>query len=676
MSGVELRCGDWRKLARRGLFARGDRDDDCIVISRYMIALPDFGAGAMENWGLITYREKYVLYDHTIFSLKDRQRVTNVIAHELAHMWFGDLVTMRWWDDIWLNEGFATFMASLGSDHIENTTIRKDEIFIVESIQRAMRSDQLISSTHPLSTVIERANEVHEIFDVISYNKGAAVLHMIRRTIGDDVFQAGLSAYLKRHSYGNADRNDLWSSLSSALAQNGSIPGWDEEKPFDFAAFANSWTKQLGYPVITVARTPDGAVAVRQELFKLSKTAVASDRFRSNPLHYLWKIPILYRTGQEFETDTALKWLSDTKEVRLLPSDSWVLINPLVDGFYRVEYDQRTWDLLIDQLMLEHETIPVSARSQLLDDAFTLAESGRINYNVPLKMSHYLTEENDYAPWATALAHFERIELLLRTKASYGDLQQFLINLLTPTYNRIWNVTITDNQLLLENLQSLLVGRLCSLGHQPCIERAKLLFSVVPANCLPEMHISSPFCNVISPSLRPAIYCAAVEHGTRDEWDFLLGKYIIEPYSIELDRLFAGLACSRKQWKISYLLDDALLGDNSRPQDVKGKLFELSKKPLGGRMLWDYVRTNWNVLFARYKQMPGTIQAILQFSTESFTTDFEADQLSTFRNEHPELAVYAIVDRQLETARNRANWLKLHSRAVALYFKTNKDRIV
>ncbi|VDM72875.1 unnamed protein product [Strongylus vulgaris] len=162
-----------------------------------MVALPDFSAGAMENWGLITYRENSLLYDENLYGPKSKRRVALVVAHELAHQWFGNLVTMKWWEDLWLNEGFATYVEYLGSDLISDGLMKMEEFFILDSTEAAMDKDSL-SSSHPLSFEIDKANEVYEAFDSISYGKGGSVLRMIAATIGRDNLIKGVAVSLNQ----------------------------------------------------------------------------------------------------------------------------------------------------------------------------------------------------------------------------------------------------------------------------------------------------------------------------------------------------------------------------------------------------------------------------------------------------------------------------------------------
>ncbi|XP_075715569.1 aminopeptidase Ey-like [Rhinoderma darwinii] len=214
------------------------------------VALPDFGAGAMENWGLVTYRDTALLYDPKESSIGNKERVVTVIAHELAHQWFGNLVTIRWWNDLWLNEGFASYVEYLGADKAEPTWNIKD-LIVLNDIYRVMGVDALASS-HPLTSKEEDVNtpsEISELFDSITYSKGASVIRMLSSFLTEDLFVEGLRTYLKQFAYGNTVYTDLWEHLQAAIDKN------TLQLPHSIKDIMNRWVLQMGFPVVTIDTT-------------------------------------------------------------------------------------------------------------------------------------------------------------------------------------------------------------------------------------------------------------------------------------------------------------------------------------------------------------------------------------------------------------------------------------
>merc|ERR1719401_602905 len=215
-----------------------------------MIAIPDFAAGAMENWGLVTYREVALLCDEKTVSATQKQRICTVITHELAHQWFGNLVTMEWWDDLWLNEGFANWMQTFAADKL-HPEWNIWESYVATEQQRALTLDALRSS-HPIQVPIKHAQEVEEVFDAISYCKGGSVVRMIYAVLGLADFQKGLQAYFEKHQYGNAETTDLWRA-------------WSEASGKPIAQMMGTRTQQMGFPVVKVLQDPGTANVLEVE---------------------------------------------------------------------------------------------------------------------------------------------------------------------------------------------------------------------------------------------------------------------------------------------------------------------------------------------------------------------------------------------------------------------------
>ncbi|KAJ8797850.1 hypothetical protein J1605_017052 [Eschrichtius robustus] len=246
------------------------------------IALPDFNAGAMENWGLVTYRENSLLFDPQASSSSNKERVVTVIAHELAHQWFGNLVTLAWWNDLWLNEGFASYVEYLGADHAEPTWNLKD-LMVPNDLYRVMAVDALASS-HPLTTPAEEVNtpaQISEMFDSISYSKGASVIRMLSEFLTEDLFRKGLASYLHAFAYQNTTYLDLWEHLQMAVNNQSTI-----KLPGTVRDIMDRWTLQMGFPVITVD-TKTGSISQKHFLLDPESTVT-----RPSAFNYLWIVPI------------------------------------------------------------------------------------------------------------------------------------------------------------------------------------------------------------------------------------------------------------------------------------------------------------------------------------------------------------------------------------------------
>ena len=317
----------------------------------YHLALPDFSAGAMENWGLVTYREVYLLVDENS-SAASRQQVALVVAHELAHQWFGNLVTMKWWDDLWLNESFANMMEYVSVDAIEPSwNIFED--FQTTGVPHALQRDATdgVQSVH---MEVNHPDEINTLFDsAIVYAKGSRLMHMLRRWLGDEAFAKGLKAYFEKHQYNNTIGRDLWDALSDASGK-------------DVSSFMDTWLEQPGYPVVSVEVVDDTLILSQKQFF----IGEHEDKGR------LWEIPL----------NTNWKGLPDTlSEERIeIPNYSQLAaenngalrLNTANTAHYITDYQGQ----LLDQLLEEFANLDTVSKLQILQERRLLAESVRISY--------------------------------------------------------------------------------------------------------------------------------------------------------------------------------------------------------------------------------------------------------------------------------------------------------
>uniref|UniRef100_A0A8C5BEE3 Aminopeptidase n=1 Tax=Gadus morhua TaxID=8049 RepID=A0A8C5BEE3_GADMO len=344
-----------------------------------LIAIPDFESGAMENWGLTTYRETSLLYDPRSSSAQDKLWVTMVIAHELAHQWFGNLVTMVWWNDIWLNEGFARYMEYIAVEatypelHVEE--------YLLNVCFAAVGRDSL-NSSRPISSAAENPTQIREMFDTVSYDKGACVLHMLRHFLTDEVFQSGIVRYLRKFSYGNAQNQDLWDSLANTCSEEDFTSGKfcyndrQASKNYLFAgehlnltAMMNTWTLQKGVPLVTVTRE-GSRLLLKQERFL--KAVLPSDPvWATLQQGYLWHIPLTFKTSSSRTVHRHLM-VTKTDSVDVGDQASWVKVNTDMAGYYLVHYEGRGWDQLTQLLRENHTALSYHDRTHLIHNAFQL----------------------------------------------------------------------------------------------------------------------------------------------------------------------------------------------------------------------------------------------------------------------------------------------------------------
>ena len=325
-----------------------------------LIAIPDFVSGAMENWGLVTFRERCVLVDPNNTATSVKQNVALVVAHEIAHQWFGNLVTMEWWTHLWLNEGFATFMEYLCVNHIFPEYDIWSQ-FTTDSHMAALQLDALQNS-HPVEVPVMRSSEIDEIFDDISYHKGSAIIRMLYIYIGDDCFRRGMEQYLNKFAYKNAVTEDLWDSLESA-----------SQKPV--RRLMSGWTSQKGFPWLSASVSCVDSKSVKLSLTQRRFTA--DGRTSSEDDNVTWMIPLSAIKGSDPNNVVSLGLMEGEKTEIVIDdaANSWIKLNPATTSCYRTAYPE---ELVIKmQPAIKDKSLPAMDRLGLQDDFFGLCRAGK-----------------------------------------------------------------------------------------------------------------------------------------------------------------------------------------------------------------------------------------------------------------------------------------------------------
>ncbi|XP_046398929.1 aminopeptidase N-like isoform X1 [Ischnura elegans] len=496
-----------------------------------IVAVPGFG-GAMENWGLVTQKESMLLFNDEESSAEKKQHISNVVAHELAHQWFGNLVSPEWWTWIWLNEGFATYYGKLAVERIEPSW-RMMEQFVVEDMQPALLSDSFYD--RPMNHRIEDWYDVEEAFDDISYEKAGSVIRMMSDFLSESTFSRGLATYLNERKYNSATDTHLFEAMDTQALIDQALPA-----NFSVKTIMSSWSTQAGHPVITVKRDYlSGRVTLKQERYSYNR----SDN-ETTP--ELWWVPIKYtsQNAGKFNETKVMHWMKDRSDSIMLESlpaaDEWILFNLNQIGFYRVNYDDRNWMLLSDYLNSnEYHNIPPVERAMLIDDAFNLARAGYINYSVVLNLTSYLHRESDYIPLYAAHRGFNFLESVLSRSNELTNLKVHMRKIMTSYFgSRIFEVTPVDDHVMKLSRTSLLPWA-CKYNKDHCISKAIKLLREWRENSTK----SIPF------ELKRVVYCFGIQGGTED-WDYVWNAYQNSSVATEKDDLLLRFGCSRNETEI------------------------------------------------------------------------------------------------------------------------------
>lgn len=601
-----------------------------------MVALPDFNAGAMENWGLVTFRETALLFKRNESSAGNKERVAMVVSHELAHQWFGNLVTMKWWDDLWLNEGFATYVEYLGVDFVHKDWEMAKQ-FIAEELQPVMELDALKSS-HPVSVPVYNPDEIIENFDKISYGKGASIIRMMNYFLTEPIFRKGVSNYLKKRSFTNARQDDLWQELTMAQ---------EKEPRVDVKTVMDSWTLQTGYPVITFNRS-----------YSTNEAKVTQQRFLvdgSTDNQTLWKVPITYTDSQKPNfTDTFPKfWLNEKSTVisGLPSSTQWFIANVQQVGFYKVNYDEQNWKLLIDQLTNNHEQIDVMNRAQVLDDILDLARAGVVDYGLALNATQYLSKEESYIAWSPIGANLGFISRMLETTEVYGKWKKYLLSLVKPNYDRLTWREEEGEPILKTFLRGQMYSTACDLGEESCVSEALKYFRA--------WKDSKAETSPIKPNFRSFVYCTAIENGNYDDWMFLWEMYNKTTVASEKVKQLRALACSREPWVLNSFLMKTITPDSGiRRQDGGSVISAVASTVFGRSLLFDFLLENWETIYKTYSGGAFALSGIFSSCGSAIHSRFQLEMLSVFYMKHNKTisAVERTYKQTVEKAESNIRW--------------------
>ncbi|XP_049926517.1 aminopeptidase Ey-like isoform X2 [Epinephelus moara] len=618
------------------------------------IALPDFSAGAMENWGLITYRETALLYNQGVSSNGDKEWVATVISHELAHMWFGNLVTTRWWNDLWLNEGFATYVSYLGANYAEPLWNMTD-LIVLNEIIGVMGVDALASS-HPLSSQEEDVltpADIGQLFDSITYSKGASVLRMLSEFITETVFSKGLSTYLEEFKYKNAVYTDLWKHLQMAVDEAGI------DLPHSLEDIMNRWILQMGFPVVTID-TQTGKIT--QQHFLLDPD---SEVDRPSPYNYEWIVPITWiKSGGAEE----MFWLLDkeaTNTNMTLGANEWLVANINMRGFYRVNYDSENWERLLAKLSSEHQDIPLINRVQIIDDAFNFARAKMVNTTLALTTTKFLNKEVEYMPWETARRNLNYFFLMFDRSEVYGPMQAYLKKQVTPLFNYFKELTLNWTDIPKKHTdqynQINAISLACNTGVEGCKELTTGWF---------REWMKDPAINNINPNLKYTVYCSAIAAGGVDEWDFAWSMYKNATIASEADKLMSALSCTKQPWLLNRYLEYCLDPKMIRKQDATSTIISIASNPIGQPLAWDFLRAKWDYIYNEYGGGAFSFGGLINGVTQRFSSEFEYNQLLQFKEDNAGKlgSAAASLDQALERTKANINWVAMNKEQVLNWF--------
>ncbi|MFK8023279.1 MAG: M1 family metallopeptidase [Ilumatobacter sp.] len=570
-----------------------------------LVALPDFAAGAMENLGCITFRESLLLVDPATSTQHERQLVADVVAHELAHMWFGDLVTMAWWNGIWLNEAFATFMEVAACDAFAPEWERWTSFGQERSV--AFQVDSL-SSTRSVEFEVNSPAEADGMFDVLTYQKGGALLRMLEQYLGADDFRTGVGHYLRTHSYANTETNDLWDAIEATSGR-------------PVRRIMDSWIWQPGFPLVS-AELVDGALELRQERLVFDREGDIDAA--------VWAVPVHVRNGDT----TTLVLLDDAGplSVPLDDADAPVIVNAGGHGFFRVAYGEELRERLIDVATLN--TLNTLERYGLVDDAWAATVAGRLGATELLELLSAFRDEREFGVWQAIITALSGLSRLVDDEALEA-LRAAVRELVAPALVALSDPADGESDLT-GKLRGALTRAMGGLGADvDTIERCRALLAAAARH------------EPVDAELLAAATSVAAMHGSADDYDVMLDGFLNGATPQEQLRSLYALAEFDDAELLHRTCELAMSGE-VKTQNAPFLLRAAIANRSHGRAAWSFLRERWGEAVERF---PGNTIVRMIDTVSLLNEPEDAHVAQGFFAEHPIEQAKQTLEQTLERQR-------------------------
>jgi puromycin-sensitive aminopeptidase len=585
-----------------------------------LLAIPDFAAGAMENLGAITFRETALLVDEQAATHAELERVADVVAHEIAHMWFGDLVTMAWWNGLWLNEAFATFLEMVAVDAFKPHWHRWTSFGV--SRAAALVVDGL-NSTRPIEYQVEAPKDADAMFDVLTYEKGASVLRMMEQYLGVDTFRAGVRDYLHTHAFGNTETGDLWLALERVARRP--IPD-----------IMDGWVFQPGYPLIR-ARIGDGFLVLTQQRFTFLPATNGKDQ--------RWQVPVQYRIRAGAETQTGRLLLKEAEARVPLPEGfESVLVNADGHGFYRVHYADELREGVLGSLRI---LTPIE-RFNLVNDCWAETLAGLMPVTGYLDATAHFRGERDKNVWSALLVSFHAIHRILDA-ADRPAFEALVRDRAGPALSDLGWTPRPGEDVLTGQLRGDLIRTLGIWGNDAGVQqRAAEVYAqaeTVDANVL------------------AAVIPVLAFTGENQRYEEFTGRFRAAQTPQEENRYLHALPVFRPLPLVEQTLTRTLNGE-IRTQDAPFILRSLLMSVHGRELAWSFLKTNWEVINRHFP--PVGVRRMMEGIVGLATPELERDVLQFVSARQIDLGGKAL-SQYLEQLRISVNLRDREGKALSKY---------
>jgi puromycin-sensitive aminopeptidase len=612
-------------------------------------------AGAMENWGLVTYRDNALLCEPKTASLRQRMTILTVVTHELGHQWFGNLVTMEWWKELWLNEGFASWVETLCAD-VVMPELKPWTDFCRLTLSDGLELDSLLSS-HPIEVEIEKSRDVDEIFDNISYNKGAGVIRMLASIIGIDAFSKGLHQYLSKFSYQNATTLDLWQSLSEATGK-------------DIKALMHPWTSTMGYPVIYVDCNKDGTILkFTQHRFLASGKPTEEEDIS------LWPIRLAIQTKKSSQPPSGSGSSSSdgsVSDIQLISFDSreftmdfetfnlsWFKANADQSGFMRVIYHDDLFSKLLKGI--ENGEFGEIDRWGLVCDQFATCLAGLTNVHDLFRLLSVFKNETDNTILGEISAKLAEFDVVFGGKFG-AQFAAFRKDLFSGPLNTLGLTPKDGENDHLGAARPIVLSEMASIGNEQVINECRRLFSLM---------VQANDYSGVSSNLWYIVLSTIANTGTKEDIEKLKTLTTTLKDSMAIQQTVRALGHIKDEVLLFETLEWALLTDAIATSSAHRIMFGAAEHHVGRLTAWKVFEKNIEAIEKRFHKGPFIFSMIVDNSTV-FATEQMADQVAKFFELHKIVGIDRTVQQCIDKIRGRAKIFQRSSDALGQWFTANK----